>query len=145
MSLFIDTGLFYAQHDRDAARHSTAKRALRTVLSSEYGRLYTSDYVYDESVTLTRKRTGQFRYAQTVGDTIRGTGKFPDAIHLLNVSDGLFERSIEVYERYRDHALSFTDASTIALVEHRNIDFVLAFDDDFDGLVPRLDPKRVAS
>jgi predicted nucleic acid-binding protein len=28
MSLFVDTGVFYAQHDRDAPRHRTAKRAL---------------------------------------------------------------------------------------------------------------------
>lgn len=144
MSLFIDTGLFYAQHDRDASRHRTATRAFDEVLSSNYGKLYTSDYVYNECVTLTRKRTGRFRHAQRVGNCIRGVGEFPNVVELLNVSNDLFARSIETYERYRDHDLSFTDASTIAFVEHRNIDPVLAFDDDFDGLVPRIDPKAVA-
>jgi hypothetical protein len=42
------------------------------------------------------------------------------------------------------HDLSFTDASSIALVQDLNIDAILAFDDDFDGLVTRLDPKEIA-
>jgi hypothetical protein len=119
--------------------------AIYEALSSEYGRLYTSDYVYDECVTLTRKRTGQFRYARRVGDCIRGHGEFPDVIELLDVTTDLFDRSVAVFDRYRDHDLSFTDASTIALIEEHGFDAVLAFDDDFDGLVPRLDPTEIAA
>ena len=40
--------------------------------------------------------------------------------------------------------MSFTDATTVALAERRGIDRVLSFDDDFDGIVPRLDPATVA-
>jgi predicted nucleic acid-binding protein len=36
--------------------------------------------------------------------------------------------------------LSFTDATTVALVERHGIDAVLSFDDDFDGIVERVDP-----
>lgn len=144
MSLFIDTGVFYAQSDRDASRHSTANEAFRAVLSGEHGRLYTSDYVFNETVTLTRKRTGRFEYAKQVGDRILGDGDFPAAIEIINVSDELFDRSLETFERYNDHDLSFTDASIIALVQDQSIDAVLAFDDDFDGIVPRIDPGKIA-
>ncbi|USZ66820.1 PIN domain-containing protein [Halorussus salilacus] len=145
MSLFIDTGVFYAQSDRDAHRHPTANEALESVLSSEYGRLYTSDYVFAETVTLTRKRTGRFEYANRIGDRILGKGDFPHVIETITTSEELFQRSIETFERYDDHDLSFTDASTVALVRSLDIDAVLAFDDDFDGLVSRLDPREVAS
>nr|WP_254921699.1 hypothetical protein [Halorubrum sp. Ea1] len=59
MSVFVDTGVFYAHHDTDASRHDHGTAALNTVLrSSEYGHVMTSDYIYDESVTLTHRRTG---------------------------------------------------------------------------------------
>ncbi|EMA03789.1 hypothetical protein SAMN05443574_102394 [Haloarcula vallismortis] len=55
------------------------------------------------------------------------------------IGRALFFEGVAVRERYEDHCLSFTDATTIALVEHHDFDYVLSFD-DFDGLVSRLDP-----
>lgn len=143
MSVFIDTGVFYAHHDRDASRHETATTAMQTLVSGQYGELYTSEYVYDETVTLIRTRTGRFDDAKVVGDRIRGTDPYPGAITVLHVSKALFERTIETFERYSDHSLSFTDASTIALVDYNDIDHLLSFDDDFDGIVDRLDPTEL--
>lgn len=143
MSLFVDTGVFYAHHDRDASRHDSATNAFREVLSGAYGRAYTSDYVYDETVTLTRARTNSYEIARTVGERIRGEGEFPDAVELFSVSDTTFERAVDAFEQYRDHSLSFTDATTVALVEHHDVDAVLSFDDDFDGIVERIDPAEV--
>ncbi len=144
MSLFIDTGVFYAVHDRDVSRHSVARDAIEAASSGEYGRLFTSEYVYDETVTLVRQRTDRFDAAKRAGDRIRGHNSFPNAFELLHVTEPLFDRTLETFERYDDHALSFTDANTIALVDAYDIDAVLSFDDDFDGLVERFDPATVS-
>lgn len=55
----------------------------------------------------------------------------------------MLDETLETFERYDDQSLSFTDASTVALVETRDIDAVLSFDDDFDGLVERVDPASL--
>lgn len=140
MSVFVDTGVFYAFQNERAQHHDAAANALSSVFAGRFGAPFTSDYVYDESVTLVRARTGSYDEAKTVGDRIRGVDPYPDAITMLYVSEGLFQRTLETFERYDDHSLSFTDASTIALVDHHDIDAALSFDDDFDGLVERLDP-----
>jgi predicted nucleic acid-binding protein len=143
MSVFVDTGIFYAHHDRDASRHDIGREALNTVLRSpEHGRVLTSDYIYDESVTLTYHRTGRIEDAIAIGRRIRGDG-YPDAIHLLHSSASLFEEAVTVYEQYDDHELSFTDAMSVAMVEYHDVDTVLSFDDDFDGIVDRLNPEYV--
>ena len=111
-------------------------------LTGRLGKLYTSEYVYDEAVTLTRSRTGHFEDAKQIGDRILGRGEHPETATLLAVSSSHFERSIETFERYSDHSLSFTNATTIALIDHHDIDAVLSFD-DFDGIVDRLDPADV--
>ncbi|MFD1646930.1 type II toxin-antitoxin system VapC family toxin [Haloarchaeobius litoreus] len=141
MSVFVDTGVFYAQHDSDATRHEPAVDAMRRLASGEFGRVYTSDYVYDEAVTLTRQRFGDHAAARTLGERIRGTGEFPKLAELLHVTEAEFEATVELFDRYDDQSLSFTDANTVALAESRDIDHVLSFDDDFDGLVERLQPS----
>jgi predicted nucleic acid-binding protein len=139
MSVFVDTGLFYALQNTRAQHHDEAERALSVVGSGRYGRLYTSEYVFDEAVTLVRSQRG-YAEAKTVGDRILGVGEFPAAYDLLTVREGDFEAALDVFEIYRDHPLSFTDATTIALMEAHRIDALLSFDSDFDGIVERLYP-----
>lgn len=139
MSVFVDTGLFYALQNTRAQNHDEAERALTAVNSGRYGRPYTSDYVYDEAVTLVRSHRG-YREAKVVGDRILGEGEFPAAYDLLAVTEDDFESALGVFDTYHDHSLSFTDATTIALMEARRIDALLSFDTDFDGIVERLNP-----
>lgn len=141
LSVLVDTGVLYAHHDRDAERSDAATHAMDAVLEGALGQPVTSDYVYDEAVTLTLARTREHPAAAGLGRRIRGRGGFPDAFTLLHVDPQIFERSVEVFERYPDQGLSFTDATTVQLVEHHRIDHVLSFDDDFDGIVDRIDPR----
>jgi len=144
MSLFVDTGVFVAlQNERDE-HHEAAKSSLACASRGEFGQLYTNDYVYDEAVTLVRMRTGNHHEARTVGDRIAGRDPYPDVIDLLFVTADRFERTVRTFDRYDDHPLSFTDASIVALVEEYEIDAVCSFDDDFDGIVERLDPTTLA-
>ena len=108
MSVFIDTGVFYAHHDTDASRHAVGAEALTEVLRSpEYGRVMTSDYIYDEAVTLTQMRTGDVEAGLELGRRIRGDG-YPSAIELLYSLRRLFDRAVTIQQTYADHGLSFT-------------------------------------
>jgi hypothetical protein len=140
MSVLVDTGVFYAHHDTDAERHDDAVAAFDELLDGTYGQPYTSDYVFDETVTLTRVRTGSFEAADTVASRILGEDRFPDVFEVLDVEPDGFGAALETFRRYDDHDLSFTDATTVHLCESRGIDAVLSFDSDFDGLVDRVEP-----
>ena len=140
MSVFVDTDVFYAAHDEASERHENAIDGLRRIVAGEYGAVYTSDYVLDETVTLVRSRTDSVDAPRTVADRLLGRGEFPEALQLLIVDRERVQRTLATVERYADHDLSFTDASTVALVEDERIDRVCSFDDDFDGIVDRLVP-----
>jgi len=141
MTVVVDTGVLYADHDTDATRHDAAKTALDAVYEGEFGHPYISDYVFDEAVTLTRTRTGSHTAAARLGDRLRGREQYPHVYELLHVSAAVFTKAITVFDRYDDQALSFTDATTAALIDRHDLDGVLSFDDDFDGVVHRFDPK----
>jgi len=140
MSVFVDTGVFFAHHDTDAAQHDQALNAFNELLNGAYGQPYTNDYVLDEVVTLTRARTRSFEAANTVANRILGEDPFPRVFELLYIHPDDVQASLETFRQYDDHDLSFTDASIIALCEARGIDAVLSFDTDFDGLIDRIEP-----
>lgn len=142
MSVFVDTGVFYAHHDTDANRHEDAVAAFDGLLDGSYGQPYTSDYVLDETVTLTRVRTGSFDAADTVAGRVLGEDPFPDVFETIDVGPDDVREALETFRRYDDHDLSFTDATILRLCDSRGIDAVLSFDDDFDGLVDRIEPGR---
>lgn len=143
MTVLVDTGVVYADHDTDASRHETASTALEAVYDGELGQPFVSDYVFDEAITLTRRRTGSFEAAKRLGDRLRGAESYPTVYEFLYISPAVFADALEVFERYDDQSLSFTDATTVALLERHDIDSLLSFDDDFDGVVERVDPADV--
>jgi predicted nucleic acid-binding protein len=141
MTVIVDTGVLYADHDTNATRHEAAKEALESVYGGELGMPYVSDYIYDETMTLTRTRGDSFEPAKRLGEKIRGVGEYPDTYEMLYVSAPVFVETVELFEKYDDQELSVTDASTVALYERHDIDTVLSFDDDFDSIVDRVDPE----
>jgi hypothetical protein len=143
MTVIVDTGVLYADHDRDASRHDVASDALETVYDGELGLPFVSDYVYDEAVTLTLRRAGSFSAAIRLGERLRGVDPYPAAYELLHVSAAVFADAVDVFERDDDQRLSFTDATTVALCRRHDVDSVLSFDDDFDGFVERIDPAAL--
>lgn len=144
MTILVDSGVFYAQADRGASRHETAMTALPDVLHGGYGQPYLTEYIYDETVTLTLTRTDSHAVAMRVGRRLRGAGEFPELFNLRCLDNSVFETAIDIFERYDDQWLTFTDATTVAFAETNDIDTVLSFDDDFDGFVDRTDPVAVA-
>ena len=144
MTVLVDTGVLYAEHDTDAPRHEVASDALEAVYDGRLGRSYISDYIYDEAVTLTLKRGQSHGAAKRLGERLRGAGAYPNVYEPVHISQLLFPDAVDVFERYDDQQLSVTDATTVAFAETNDIDTVLSFDDDFDGLTDRTDPAAVA-
>jgi len=143
MTVLVDTGVLYADHDTDATRHERASEALEAVYDGELGHPYISDYIFDEAVTLTATRTASHASATALCDKLRGQDQYPTVYELLDISTAVFTDAVTLFERYDDQQLSFTDATSVALVNRHGLDGILSFDDDFDGIVTRFDPRRV--
>jgi len=143
MTILIDTGVLYADHDRDASRHDAASNALKRVYDGEFGQPIVSDYIYDETVTLTRRRSRSVAPAKQIGDKLRGVEPYPKAYEMIRVSTAVFADAVSIFEQYDDQTLSFTDVTSVALCRRHNITSILSFDDDFDGVVSRTDPETL--
>ncbi|RLI19517.1 VapC toxin family PIN domain ribonuclease [Candidatus Bathyarchaeota archaeon] len=134
MSAFIDTGVFVAARNKREINHEKAVNLLREALKGKYGRIYTSDYIFDEAVTVALVRTRKSDIAIDMGNFILSSKK----LRILHVDKLVFMDAWRIFKKYVNKKLSFTDAVSIALMRRYNIDYIMSFDKHFDNIVPRI-------
>jgi len=134
LAIFIDTGIFVAARNKSDINHERAVSLLRKALRGEYGTMYTSDYVFDEAVTVALVRTKRPEIAIDIGNFILSSTK----LRILYVDRVVFMNAWRIFRRYISRGLSLTDATSIALMKKHNIDNIMSFDKHFDGIIPRI-------
>lgn len=101
------------------------------------GPAYTTDYVFDEAVTVALVRTKRSDVAVALGKLILGQDT-PSFIEILNVDEETFSNAWTLFKRYSERGLSFTDCASLAMMENRRIDRIASFDAGFDGITSRV-------
>ncbi len=137
MSIFLDTGVFVAFANTRDAKHEEALDIVDGLLEGRWGRGVTSDFVFDEAVTVTFARTRHVETAVLVGETILGTSPAGRIVNLAFVSPRTFLRTWALFRRLAARGLSFTDCTSLELIRALGIEQIASFDRGFDGIVPR--------
>lgn len=130
MSLLLDTSALVAARNAEDKNHNKALRIMIPALQGDYGKLFISDYIFDEAVTLAYVRTGSRKFANDIGKFAKAK---PINFRFIEPID--FDKAWELYLQYEDKRLSFTDCTNIALMERLKIDTIFTFDMEFKGLV----------
>ena len=121
----VDTSAFYALEDASDAHHGQAV-ALRDGLKDPRFRLFTTNLVLAESITLLTYRLGA-EHAVRFADLAYSS----ERLQVIRMTEDLERAAVERLRRTRDDELSFVDASLIECVERWDIDRIFAFDRDF--------------
>ena len=129
MKLFLDTGPIVAFFNNDDTHHERAREVLGAIASGEleYDRLFISDYIFDEAVTVVSARTRNYALAETMGNALRDS----NVIQLLWVDELVFEEAWKGFVKFKDTGLSFTDICSVTLMREYGIDTVFSFDKHF--------------
>lgn len=121
--LLVDTSALVALGDRGEGRHRNASRCLRQIRGT---RLFLTDYVLDETLTLLRLRAGP-RPTDALMREVREARTF----ELVFVDPKLFWKALDRFEKFADQTVSFTDCTSFVVMEHFKLDAAFSFDDDF--------------
>ena len=120
--LFVDTGAWFAYTNAADPDH----RRVQAILDDPPGRLVTTNYVFDETVTLTQARLGH-RRAVIVGRTLLD----PTLVDLLHISPADERAAWTLFERRADKSYSFTDCTSFVVMRRERMTRALALDDHF--------------
>lgn len=126
-TLFIDSGAWYALFDRDDQYH---ERSVNTFLrlKNQSIRLVTSDYVFDETLTLLRYR-GSYSVARQFGEHFRKSN-----VVCEEITREIRDSAWQIFLDYDDQNFSFTDCTSFALMRLQNIQDAFTFDMHFNIL-----------
>lgn len=94
---------------------------MRDVVDSAYGPPLISDYVFDETATVTFLRTKELRKARLVGDTML------KAFRMLKVDDEVFRAAWQRFRSQKGTKYSFTDCTSVELMQQNNIRSIATF------------------
>jgi len=123
MSVFVDTGAWFAYFVRRDPDHNLARKWV----PNNDSQLITSDYILDELFTLLKLRES---YAVAVA-----AGKIlteEKICKIIKITPDDFARAWNVFVQFSDKGWSFTDCTSKVIMERLNISVAFSFDEHFD-------------
>ena len=142
MGIFLDTNFFLGllhPKDPNADRSNEILLELKT---GKYGLLYTSNLIIGEVATLAFLRTkGNYDILDDLHELIWGDNKIASR---LEVTEPLEYETWDLFLKINKDLkgkkgfMSFVDLSIVVLAKHKKIDFLVSFDEHFDGLINRI-------
>jgi len=123
-NVFVDTDAFIALRVYDDVNHKEAHRQL-TFVREQRLVLHTSNFVLNEVYTYF------YRHPKVALEMIEIILDNPlITMHRVNVEDE--EQAVVLLKRFQDKSLSYTDATTIAMMERLNFTTIFSFDKHFE-------------
>ena len=119
--VFVDTGFWYAFANANDVNHNRALRLL-----DESRRLVTTNYILDETITLTLIRSG-YRQALILGELL-WQAQLADIVRVTEEDE---RKAWALFKQYDDKRFSFTDCTSFAVMLRLDITVALSFDADF--------------
>lgn len=122
--LFVDTSAWFAYANRKDLQHTLVGDVLRKFP----GRLVTSNFVFDETISLCRYRLG-YRTAQAVGSVLLD----PNEVDMVRLTIEDERAAWELFCNRGDQRYSFTDCTSFTLMRRLGLNTALALDADFSA------------
>lgn len=132
--VFIDTSAWYAYFLREDPAHD----AVRDAFFEWEGRLVTSNFIFDELVTLCQMRLGHAA-AMKVGEALRDEA----SVELVRLSSDDEDEAWSWFGRHRDNKFYYTDCSSFVLMRRLRIPIAVATDHHFQQAGFQVRPRLI--
>jgi predicted nucleic acid-binding protein len=124
-AVFADTSFFFALAATRDAAHDSAVSTLSKLLNDRRG-IITTDYIIDETLTLTKLRVGS-RVAMALLDRIERS----PAVVVESVDTLRFDEAVQMFRKHADHGYSFTDCTSFVVMTELKLNAALTTDQHF--------------
>lgn len=126
--IILDTSFIASFYNIRDENHKKATEIMREIVKGKYGPLYITDYIFDESVTIIFIRLKNLDRTIEIGETLR------KSTEIIDVEKLSFEHAWKFFKEQEGTKFSFTDCTTISVMQSRNIKSIATFDKDFQKI-----------
>ena len=125
---FVDTGAWIALFNERDQHHAEA-RAVYYTLKQQRERLYSTDYVIDETVTRLRYDVNHSAAVDFL-DAMEGAEE-KGTVTVVAIDRSSFQEAKRLFRQYSSERLSFTDCTSFVVCQSYGISAAFAFDRHF--------------
>ena len=126
--IFVDSGAWIALYNLRDQHHADAFALFRS-LEQQKAKLFTTDYVIDETITRIRYDVNHFA-ASTFLDFIEEAEEV-EIVTVATIESTIFEEAKRLFRQYSSEKLSFTDCTSFVVCQRYGISAAFAFDRHF--------------
>jgi predicted nucleic acid-binding protein len=123
--IFVDTGAFVGRYIAKDEHHRVSIGSW-SVLEKSKERLFTSNFVLDETFTLLGRRAG-YSFAAARARAILSSS----TIMILRPTKYDELEALKLFEKYADQSVSYTDCISFILMRSNKLERVFTFDSHF--------------
>ena len=129
MKIFIDTSALIAYYNVDDEHHAEASEAMEKIRKGEIPltRFYTTDYIFDETITLIECVLNRHELALNVGEALQ-TSPFTITIR---INEDLFREAWSFFKENKGY--SFTDCTSFNAMKKHGVTHAFTFDKHFQN------------
>jgi uncharacterized protein len=124
--IFVDTGAFVAIYLKGDQYHSQAFPLWKQLLASGE-RLYTSNFVLEETITLLSRRGG-YEFAVQKARSLYASPR----LEIVRPDRQMELAALDFFHKYADQEVGFTDCISFVLMQAHRLTRVFCFDRHFD-------------
>lgn len=140
--LFVDTGVLVAAVNPRDPLEPAALDVFARITRREWNTVHTSDYVVAETLNFLRRKIRNREAELAALDILFGRSDAPPAFtHVHRLHSGRFAQTLDRFGQQLGRRLSFTDCSTLVLLDELRIPQLATFDRRFEGLIALVGPQ----
>lgn len=126
--IILDSSFLVSVEVETDQNHERAVEIRNKIIKGDFGELFISDYIFDETVTVTFNKTKDLNKAVEVGEILMGLTE------ILKVEEKTLEETWKIFKNQKKTMFSFTDCTILALMQEKGIKNLATFDEDFDKI-----------
>lgn len=123
--IFLDSSFLIALEIETDTNHEKATMIMEKIINKNFGNPVISDYIFDETITVTFRKTKNLEKAVTLGTNLLNSSE------MLKIDEADFENAWKLFESQKNARFSFTDCTNLVLMKRTNMINIATFDEEF--------------
>ncbi|MHB8603157.1 MAG: type II toxin-antitoxin system VapC family toxin [Nitrosotalea sp.] len=118
--IILDTSFIISYFNTRDQNHSKAAKMMKQM----HEPFCLTDYIFGETATVSLIRLKSIEKAAKIGEILK-------SLLIIDVEKSSFDKAWNLFCKQKDTALSFTDCTTISIMQENYIEKIATFDEDF--------------
>jgi hypothetical protein len=123
--IILDTSFIVSYFNERDENNAKAVELMESISNLEFGPVYMTDYIFDETVTVSFVRLKNLLKAVEIGRYLL------KSLRIIEVDKTTFYKAWEIFRKQKTTDFSFTDCTTISVMLDNEIKNIATFDEDF--------------